>query len=84
MPDLILIDGGRGQLRAAISALESMAIRIPCASLAKENEEVFLPSQKEPITLPRQNQSLKILQHIRDEAHRFGVAYNRSLRMPKS
>lgn len=84
MPDLILIDGGRGQLGAAISALESMAIRIPCASLAKENEEVFLPSQKEPITLPRQNQSLKILQHIRDEAHRFGVAYNRSLRMPKS
>lgn len=84
MPDLILIDGGRGQLGAAISALESMAIRIPCASLAKENEEVFLPSQKEPVIIPRQNQSLKILQHARDEAHRFGVAYNRSLRMPKS
>jgi excinuclease ABC subunit C len=84
MPDLVLVDGGRGQLGAAISALESMAIRIPCASLAKENEEVFLPSQKEPITIPRQNQSLKILQYARDEAHRFGVAYNRSLRMPKS
>jgi len=84
MPDLILIDGGRGQLGAAVSALESMAIRIPCASLAKENEEVFLPSSKEPIIIPRQNQSLKILQHARDEAHRFGVAYNRSLRMPKS
>jgi len=84
MPDLILIDGGRGQLGAAISALESMAIRIPCASLAKENEEVYLPRQKEPVLLPRQNQSLKILQHARDEAHRFGVAYNRSLRMPKS
>jgi excinuclease ABC subunit C len=84
MPDLILIDGGRGQLGAAMSALESMAIRIPCASLAKENEEVYLPGQKEPIILPRQNQSLKILQHARDEAHRFGVAYNRSLRMPKS
>jgi excinuclease ABC subunit C len=84
MPDLILIDGGRGQLGAAMSALESMAIRIPCVSLAKENEEVYLPSQKEPIIIPRQNQSLKILQHARDEAHRFGVAYNRSLRMPKS
>jgi excinuclease ABC subunit C len=84
MPDLILVDGGRGQLGAAMSALESMAIRIPCASLAKENEEVYLPSQKEPIIIPRQNQSLKILQHARDEAHRFGVAYNRSLRMPKS
>jgi len=84
MPDLILVDGGRGQLGAAMSALESMAIRIPCASLAKENEEVFLPSQKEPVIIPRQNQSLKILQYARDEAHRFGVAYNRSLRMPKS
>jgi excinuclease ABC subunit C len=84
MPDLILIDGGRGQLGAAVSALESMAMKIPCASLAKENEEVFLPSQREPIIIPRQNQSLKILQHARDEAHRFGVAYNRSLRMPKS
>ena len=84
LPDLILIDGGRGQLNAAVSALESMAIKIPCASLAKENEEVYLPDRKTPITIPRQNQSLKILQHARDEAHRFGVAYNRSLRMPKS
>ena len=48
MPDLVLIDGGRGQLGAALSALESMAIRIPCASLAKENEEVYLPDKKEP------------------------------------
>lgn len=84
MPDLVLIDGGRGQLRSAVSALESMAIKIPCASLAKENEEVFLPQKKTPIIIPRQNQSLKILQHARDEAHRFGVAYNRALRMPKS
>jgi excinuclease ABC subunit C len=84
MPDLVLIDGGPGQLRAATSALESMAIRISCASLAKENEEVYLPNKKTPIIIPRQNQSLKILQHARDEAHRFGVSYNRSLRMPKS
>ena len=84
MPDLVLIDGGRGQLGAALSALESMAIRIPCASLAKENEEVYLPDKKEPIIIPRQNKSIKILQHARDEAHRFGVAFNRSLRMPKS
>jgi excinuclease ABC subunit C len=84
MPDLILVDGGRGQLGAAISALQSMAIRIPCASLAKQNEEVYLPNEKEPIRIPRQNQSLKILQFARDEAHRFGVAYNRSLRMQKA
>lgn len=83
MPDLVLIDGGKGQLGAAVSALESMAIRIPCASLAKQNEEVYLQDRKEPIIIPRQNQSLKILQFARDEAHRFGVAYNRSLRMTK-
>ncbi|NDB32229.1 MAG: excinuclease ABC subunit UvrC [Nitrososphaeria archaeon] len=83
MPDLVLIDGGKGQLGAAVSALESMAIRIPCASLAKQNEEVYLPDKKEPVIIPRQNQSLKILQFARDEAHRFGVAYNRSLRMTK-
>ena len=84
MPDLILIDGGKGQLGAAVSALESMAIRIPCASLAKQNEEVYLPDRKEPVIIPRQNQSLKILQFARDEAHRFGIAYNRSLRMTKA
>lgn len=84
MPDLVLIDGGPGQLRVAISALESMAIKIPCVSLAKENEEVYLPNKKMPVIIPRQNQSLKILQYARDEAHRFGVSYNRSLRMPKS
>jgi excinuclease ABC subunit C len=84
MPDLVLIDGGRGQLGAAASALASMAIKIPCASLAKENEVVFLPDKKEPVIIPRQNKSIKILQHARDEAHRFGVAYNRSLRLPKS
>ena len=65
-------------------ALPILAIRIPCASLAKENEEVYLPDKKEPIIIPRQNKSIKILQHARDEAHRFGVAFNRSLRMPKS
>ena len=74
----------RSQLGAALSALESMAIRIPCASLAKENEEVYLPDKKEPVIIPRQDKSIKILQHARDEAHRFGVAFNRSLRMPKS
>jgi excinuclease ABC subunit C len=83
-PDLVLVDGGKGQLGAAVSALESLAIKIPCASLAKQNEEIFVPWKKKSITIPRQRQSLKILQFARDEAHRFGVAYNRILRMPKS
>src|SRR3972149_79748 len=80
MPDLILIDGGKGQLGAAQSALKSVGADIPCVSLAKENEEVYFPKVKEPLVIPKNNPALKILQHARDEAHRFGVAYNRSLR----
>ena len=79
-PDLILIDGGRGQLNAALEALRSLGRSIPCASIAKENEEVYLPKMKDPIVIPKSNPSLKILQHARDEAHRFGVSYNRLLR----
>ncbi|HSD05543.1 MAG TPA: excinuclease ABC subunit C, partial [Nitrosopumilaceae archaeon] len=80
MPDLILVDGGKGQLRAALDALKNVGTDIPCVSLAKENEEIYLPKYKEPVIIPKNNQGLKILQHARDEAHRFGVAYNRSLR----
>jgi excinuclease ABC subunit C len=80
MPDLILVDGGKGQLNAALDALKNVGADIPCISLAKENEEIYLPKTKEPIVIPKESQALKILQHARDEAHRFGVLYNRSLR----
>jgi len=79
-PDLILIDGGKGQLRAALDALKNIGSKIPCVSLAKENEEVYIPKIKESLVISKNNQALKILQHARDEAHRFGLAYNRSLR----
>jgi excinuclease ABC subunit C len=80
MPDLILIDGGRGQLNAALDALHSVGVKVPCVSLAKENEEVYQPKLNKPIVMPRNNVALKVLQHARDEAHRFGVAYNRAIR----
>ncbi len=80
LPDLVLIDGGKGQLRAAQKSLQSVRVNVPCASLAKQNEEVFVINRKEPIIISRKSQALKILQHARDEAHRFGVAYNRLLR----
>ena len=80
LPDLILIDGGKGQLGSAIDSLRSLGLRTPCVSLAKENEEVFTPHQKNPILIPKNKSSLKILQHARDETHRFGVAYNRAIR----
>lgn len=80
MPDMILIDGGRGQLGAALDALKSTGVNVPCISLAKENEEVYLPKIKESIIISKESPALKILQHARDEAHRFGVSYNRALR----
>jgi excinuclease ABC subunit C len=80
MPDLVLVDGGRGQLNAAVGALKSAGVRLPVVSLAKENEEIYHPNLKSPLLLPRSSPALKVLQYARDEAHRFGVAYNRALR----
>ena len=80
LPDLIVIDGGKGQLNAALKSLQSLGLKTNCVSLAKENEEVFAPNQKNPILISKNKPSLKILQHARDETHRFGVAYNRTIR----
>jgi len=80
LPDLIVIDGGKGQLNAAMKSLESLGLKLSCISLAKENEEVFVPKRKSPIVIPKNKSSLKILQHARDETHRFGVAFNRTIR----
>jgi len=80
LPDLIVIDGGKGQLNAALKSLQSLGLKTHCVSLAKENEEIFVPKQKNPILIPKDKLSLKILQHARDETHRFGVAYNRTIR----
>ena len=83
-PDLIVIDGGKGQLHSAINSLHKLGIDIPCISLAKENEEIYTPYSSEPIILPRNSSALKMLQHIRNEAHRFGLAYNVNLRKFRS
>ena len=83
LPDLILIDGGKGQLNAALKSLESLGLKLPCVSLAKENEEVYLPKISKPVVIPKNKKSLQILQHARDETHRFGVAYNRAIRKNK-
>ncbi len=83
LPDLVLIDGGKGQLRAATESLKSLGLKLPCVSLAKKNEELFVPNQKESIVLEKSNSALQMLQHARDESHRFGVAYNRNIRKSK-
>ena len=80
MPDLVVIDGGKGQLNAAVKSLTALGLKIPCISLAKENEEVFVPKKRAPVIISKTKSSLQILQHARDESHRFGVAYNRTIR----
>jgi excinuclease ABC subunit C len=75
MPDLILIDGGKGQLNAALTALKDAGIEVPVIGLAKENEEIFLPRRKNPVILPKSSSGLQLLQRLRDEAHRFAISY---------
>ncbi len=79
-PDLLLIDGGIGQLSAAYKVLEKMGRQIPVISLAKKREEIFLPNRAEAIRLPRRDEGLQLLQRLRDEAHRFAISYNRQRR----
>jgi excinuclease ABC subunit C len=81
-PQLLLVDGGKGQLSVAVRVLEELGLtdEIPVASLAKRFEEVYVPGQPEPLRLPRQSEALYLLQRIRDEAHRFAIEYHRNLR----
>ncbi len=84
MPDLIIIDGGKGQLSAALEVLQELHVEVPTVGLAKENEEIFIPGSSEPICLPRSSQGLYLVQRIRDEAHRFGITYHRKLRSDRT
>ena len=81
LPDLILIDGGKGQLNSVLAAMSEVeASSVPAASLAKENEEIFVPRKREPIILPRSSPGLQLLQRLRDEAHRFALGYHQKMR----
>ncbi len=81
LPDLVLIDGGKGQLNAAIDALAEMEIEsVPVASIAKEHEEIFLPGRSKPVILPGNSPGLHLLQRLRDEAHRFALGYHHKIR----
>ena len=84
-PDLVLIDGGKGHLGAALQVFLELGINdIPLASLAKENEELFIPMMSESILLPRNSQGLYLVQRARDEAHRFAITFHRERRSKKS
>lgn len=80
-PDLIVIDGGKGQLGMACEVLEELNLsHIPIIGLAKEFEEIYLPNSKRPIIIPKNNKALHLLQQVRDESHRFAITYHRKLR----
>ncbi len=84
-PDLILIDGGKGHLNAALEVLRELEINsIAAVALAKENEEVFVPGRSEPLNIPRTSAALHLLQRIRDESHRFAIGYHHKLRQRES
>ncbi|MEW6283619.1 MAG: helix-hairpin-helix domain-containing protein, partial [Candidatus Eremiobacterota bacterium] len=82
LPDLLVVDGGKGQLGVAVGALAELGYLedVPVAALAKENEWLFLPGRGEPVVLPRNSEGLRLVTHLRDEAHRFAITYHRSLR----
>jgi len=82
LPDLLVVDGGKGQLNVALEVLDEFGLRdqVPAVGLAKQEEEIFVPSRSEPVHLPRTSEGLYLMQRIRDEAHRFAITYHRKVR----
>jgi excinuclease ABC subunit C len=80
LPDLVLVDGGRGQLQAALTALDRVGVALPAAGLAKRDEEIWIPGHPEPVRLSRKDPALQLLQRLRDEAHRFAITRHRGRR----
>jgi len=84
LPDLILVDGGKGQLNTALGVLQKLNLPIPLAALAKRLDEVFVPGSPDPQNIPKTSSGIKLLQQLRDEAHRFGVAFHRLRRTKRT
>jgi len=84
LPDLIVVDGGKGQLNTAFNTVNNLGLSIPVIGLAKRIEEIFTPDAKDPFNLPKTSPALKLLQQLRDEAHRFAISYHRKLRTERT
>jgi excinuclease ABC subunit C len=82
LPDLLVVDGGKGQLNVALAVLDEFGLRevVPAVGLAKQEEEIHLPDKSDPVVLPRTSEGLYLMQRIRDEAHRFAITYHRKVR----
>jgi excinuclease ABC subunit C len=83
-PSLVVVDGGRGQLGVATQVLNDLGLEIPAIGLAKRLEEIYLPGQPDPLQVSRTSEALHVLQHLRDEAHRFAVTYHRAKRAKRA
>ena len=85
LPDLIVVDGGKGQLSAAYETLDKLGLigKIPIIGLAERLEEIFFPKDPVPLILDKKSETLKVIQHLRDEAHRFGIGFHRDVRSKK-
>ena len=84
LPDLIVVDGGKGQVNTAYLTLNDLGVSIPVIGLAKRIEEIFTPQHNDPFNLPKTSPALKLLQQLRDEAHRFAITYHRKLRSKRT
>jgi excinuclease ABC subunit C len=85
LPDLVLIDGGKGQLSFALSAIRELGLKnLAVAALAKQEEEIFLPGESESIRLPEDSPALLLLRYVRDEAHRFAITFHRLRRQKRT
>jgi excinuclease ABC subunit C len=84
MPDLLIVDGGKGQVNVAWKALCELGLDIPVFGLAKRLEEIWTPHERDPFNLPKTSPALKLLQQMRDEAHRFAITYHRKLRTDRT
>ncbi|AAM73028.1 MAG TPA: excinuclease ABC subunit C [Chlorobaculum sp.] len=84
LPDLVLIDGGKGQVNVAWQVLQELGLDLPVAGLAKRLEEIYVPNEPDPYNLPKTSPALKLLQQLRDEAHRFAITYHRKLRSDRT
>jgi len=84
MPDLVMVDGGKGQLHAAVKEIKKLGLSLPVIALAKREEEIYMVGHAHPVPIDRKDRASLFLQEIRDEAHRFAVTYHRLLRKKKS
>jgi len=84
LPDLILIDGGKGQLSAAAAVLKNLRLKIPLISIAKEKENIYINESARPMRFESGSAGLNLIRRVRDEAHRFAVGYHRILRRKKT